>query len=147
MGRDIHQADNRWIGARFRNYGSSVAMDRQECMVHPAGLAYAFVAATSSLKDVSGLLDDADVVAVLDKNVVHAFPAGTICPSPRVPARCSLPAHSMFERQSCWKFQETHKQYKPRLHVVRDHKTSLTFKSLRKISVWALSVPEMSRAT
>jgi hypothetical protein len=27
------------------------------------------------------LLDDADVVAILDKNVVHAFPAGTICPS------------------------------------------------------------------
>ena len=25
-------------------------------------------------------LDDADVVAILDKNVVNAFPAGTICP-------------------------------------------------------------------
>ena len=27
------------------------------------------------------LLDDADVVVVLDKNVVNAFPARTICPS------------------------------------------------------------------
>jgi hypothetical protein len=26
------------------------------------------------------LLDDADVVAILDKNVVDASPAGTICP-------------------------------------------------------------------
>jgi hypothetical protein len=26
------------------------------------------------------LLDDADVVAILDQNVVNAFPAGTICP-------------------------------------------------------------------
>ena len=26
------------------------------------------------------LLDDADVVAILNKNVVNAFPAGTICP-------------------------------------------------------------------
>src|SRR5438128_4587286 len=26
------------------------------------------------------LLDDADVIAILDKNVVNAFPAGTICP-------------------------------------------------------------------
>ena len=25
-------------------------------------------------------LDDADVVAILDQNVVNAFPAGTICP-------------------------------------------------------------------
>ena len=37
------------------------------------------MAATSSLKDV-WLLDDADVVTILDKNVVNAFPAGTICP-------------------------------------------------------------------
>jgi hypothetical protein len=27
------------------------------------------------------LLDDADVVTIFDKNVVDAFPAGTICPS------------------------------------------------------------------
>jgi len=26
------------------------------------------------------LLDDADVIAILDQNVVNALPAGTICP-------------------------------------------------------------------
>jgi hypothetical protein len=29
VGRDIHQADNRWIRPRFRNYGSSVAVSNK----------------------------------------------------------------------------------------------------------------------
>ena len=38
------------------------------------------MAATSSRKDVSGSCTMPDVVAILHKNVVNAFPARTICP-------------------------------------------------------------------
>jgi hypothetical protein len=38
------------------------------------------VAATSSFEGRLWFLDYADVIAILDKNVVNTFPAGTICP-------------------------------------------------------------------
>ena len=53
MGGDIHQANNRWIGARFRNYGSPIAVRDKDARSILQG-EDALQAATSSWKDVSG---------------------------------------------------------------------------------------------
>src|ERR1700740_3247918 len=79
VGRDIHQADNRWIRARFRNYGSPIAVsdkNARSVLKSEDALCGSHIILKGSLR----LLEDADVVAVLAKNVAHAFPARTIGP-------------------------------------------------------------------
>src|SRR5882672_9095639 len=79
VSRDVHQTGNRWVRACFANYGSSVAMSDKNARPillskHALGGSHIF------FKGCFRLLDDADAVAVLDKNVVDAFPARTIRP-------------------------------------------------------------------
>ena len=79
VGRDVHQANNRWIGPRFRNYGSPIAVrdkNARSILQSEDALRGSHIFFKGRLR----LLDDADVVAILDKNVVNAFPARTICP-------------------------------------------------------------------
>jgi hypothetical protein len=79
VGRDIDQANNRWIVSRFRNYGSPIAVrdkDTRSVLQREDTLHGSHIILEGRL----WLLDDADVVAILDKNVVDAFPARTICP-------------------------------------------------------------------
>ena len=77
VGRDIHQAGNRWIRARFRNYSSPVAVSDKDAWAillsegKPGGSYILF-------KGCLWFLDNADVVAVLDKYVGNTFPARTI---------------------------------------------------------------------
>src|SRR5882724_2497976 len=79
VGRDVDQSGNRWIRPGFSNYGSPITMSDKN--------ARSILLSKDTLR--SGdiflerrqrFLNDADVVAILDKNVVNAFPAGTICP-------------------------------------------------------------------
>ena len=76
---NVHQSDNRWIRARFRNYGSPIAVcdkDARSVLQCEDTLHGGHIILEGRLR----LLDDADVEAIFDKNVVNAFPAGTICP-------------------------------------------------------------------
>lgn len=69
------------------------------------------------------LLDGADVVAVLNKDVVNTLPAGTICPS-------SMYQHDILDRRArCLGdtvvgHAKRAQAYEPSFHVVRDHKVS-----------------------
>src|ERR1700722_8283084 len=79
VGCDVHQSDNRWIHPSFRNYGSPITVrDKNAPPVlkseRPLGGSHVF--SERRLR----LFNDADVVAILRKNVVNALPAGTICP-------------------------------------------------------------------
>src|SRR6266446_8107461 len=79
VGRDVHQTGNRWIRARFRNYGSPIAVSDKNArpiLLSKDALGGSHVVSKRGFR----LLDDADVVAILDKNVVNAFPARTIGP-------------------------------------------------------------------
>ena len=79
VGRDVHQTGNRWIRPRFGNYGSPIAVsdkNARSILQSEDALRGSHIFFKRCLR----LLDDADVVAILDKNVVNAFPAGTICP-------------------------------------------------------------------
>jgi hypothetical protein len=78
VGCDVHQSDNGWIHPSFGNYGSPIAVsDKNARSVlkseGPLGGSHVF------FKPRLRLLNDADVVAILRKNVVNALPAGTIC--------------------------------------------------------------------
>ena len=79
VGRDVHQSGNRWIRSRFGNYGSPVAVSDKNARSILLSQD-AFCGSHIFFKGRLRLLDDADVVAILDKNVVNAFPAGTIRP-------------------------------------------------------------------
>src|SRR6266478_7643021 len=80
VSRDVHQTRNRWICPRFRNYGSPVAVSNQNA--RPVLLSKDALGGSHVVsKRRFGLLDDADVVAILDKDVVNTFPARTIRPS------------------------------------------------------------------
>ena len=79
VGRDIDQSGNRWIRPGFSNYGSPIAVSDKNARSillskDPLGRGDIF------FKGRLRLLDDADIVTILNKNVVNAFPAGTICP-------------------------------------------------------------------
>src|SRR5437879_4994498 len=79
VGCDVDQSDNRWIHPSFRNYGSSVAVsdkNARSILLSKDALGGSHIILKGRLR----LLDHADVVAVLDKDVVNAFPARTICP-------------------------------------------------------------------
>ena len=79
VGRDVHQTGNRWIRPRFGNYGSPIAVsdkNARSILLSKDALRGGHIIFKGRLR----LLDDADVVAILDKNVVNTFPARTICP-------------------------------------------------------------------
>jgi hypothetical protein len=66
-------------GARFRNYGSSIAMsdkNARSILLGKGALGGSHVFFERGFR----LVDDADVVAILDKNVVNALPARTVYP-------------------------------------------------------------------
>jgi hypothetical protein len=77
VGRDIYQTDNRLVSPRFSNYGSPIAVSDRNARSILLGKD-ALRSGDIFFKGCLGLLDDADVIAILDKNVVNAFPAGTI---------------------------------------------------------------------
>src|ERR1700688_2464903 len=79
VGRDVHQTGNRWIRPCFGDYGSPIAMsdkNARSILLSKDAIRGRYIIFKGRLR----LLDDADVVAILDKNVVNTFPAGTICP-------------------------------------------------------------------
>ena len=79
VGGDVHQTGNRWIIPGFSNDGSPVAVGNKN-----AGSILlskdSFRGSHIFFKRRLRFLDDADVVAIFDKNVVGTLPAGTICP-------------------------------------------------------------------
>src|SRR5882762_6929024 len=80
VGRDVHQTGDRWIRPGFGNYRSPVAVSHKNAwsiLLSEHALRSGDVFLEGGLR----LLNDADVVAIFDKNVVNAFPARTICPS------------------------------------------------------------------
>src|SRR5712664_124276 len=79
VGRDVHQTGDRWIRPRFGNYGSPIAVsdkNARSILLSKDALGGSHIFFKGRLR----LLDDADVVTVLDENVVNAFPARTIGP-------------------------------------------------------------------
>src|SRR6266550_9616357 len=79
VGRNVDKSGNRWIGSGFGNYGSSIAVSDQNAgsillSEHPLRSSDIF------FKGGLRFLNDADVISILDENVVNPFPAGTICP-------------------------------------------------------------------
>ena len=79
VGRDVHQSGNRWICPGFSNYGATITMsdkNARSILLSKDALRSGDIFFEGRLR----LLNDADVVAILDKNVVNAFPARTICP-------------------------------------------------------------------
>src|ERR1700730_1040888 len=80
VGCDVHQSDNGWIHPSFGNYGSPIAVSDKNArsVLKSEG---PFGGSQFVVKRPLRLMNDADVVAILHKNVVNALPAGTICPS------------------------------------------------------------------
>src|ERR1700675_4128430 len=79
VGRVVHQTDNRWIRPGFRNYGSPIAVsdkNARSILLSKDALRGSYIFFKGGLR----FLDDADVEATLDQNVVNAFPARTIRP-------------------------------------------------------------------
>src|SRR5712672_1404224 len=79
VGRDVHQTGNRWIRARFRNYGSPIAVsdkDARSVLQCEDTLDGGHIIMEGRLR----LLDDADFEAIPDKVVVNAPPVRTIGP-------------------------------------------------------------------
>src|SRR6266481_3322643 len=79
MGRDVDQSGNRWIGPGFGNYRSPVAVGDQNARSILLSQD-AFRSGDIVFKGCLRFLNDADVVAILDQNLVNAFPARTISP-------------------------------------------------------------------
>src|SRR5271154_954769 len=76
---DVDQPNDGWIISGFGDYGASVAVrDKNARSVLKSK--DALCGNHIILKGCLRLLNDADVVAILDKNVVHASPARTIRP-------------------------------------------------------------------
>src|SRR5262245_39240931 len=79
VGRDVDQSGNRRMGPRFSNDGSPITMsdkNARSILLIKDALRGDDVFSKGCLR----FLDDADVVAILDKNVVNALPARTIRP-------------------------------------------------------------------
>src|SRR2546430_9216126 len=79
VGRDVDKTGNRWIRSGFGNYGSAIAVTDQNALtilLSEDALRRGYVFLKGSFR----LLNNADVEAILDQNVVNTFPAGTICP-------------------------------------------------------------------
>src|SRR5208282_523789 len=79
VGRDVHQIGDGWIGPRFGNYGPSITVSDKNArpiLKSKDALRGCHIFFEGRLR----LLDDADVIAIFDKNVVNALPAGAVCP-------------------------------------------------------------------
>src|SRR5712664_152293 len=79
VGRDVHQTNDGWVRARFGNYGSPVAVRDKNArsVLKSEG---AFGGSHIVFKGSFRFLDDADVIAILDKDVIDTFPARTVRP-------------------------------------------------------------------
>src|SRR5258706_3290085 len=76
---DVHQTRDRWIRPRFGNYRPSVAVSDKNAgsiLLGKDALRCGDIILERGLR----LLNDGDVVAIFDKNLVNAFPAKAICP-------------------------------------------------------------------
>ncbi len=79
MGGDVHQTDHIGMRPCFGNYRSPVAVgdkDARSILLSQDALRRGNIL----LKRRLGLLNDAEIVAIFDKNVVNTLPARTICP-------------------------------------------------------------------
>src|ERR1700689_3530045 len=77
--RDVHQTNNRRVGPGFGKYGSPVAMSDKNARTILQS-EDAFGGGNVVFKGRLRFLDDADIVAVLDENIVNALPPRTIGP-------------------------------------------------------------------
>jgi hypothetical protein len=79
VGGDVHQAGDRWAVSRFGNDRSPIAVSNKNA--RPVFLSKdSLRSGDICLERRLRLLDDTDSVAILDKDVVNALPARTICP-------------------------------------------------------------------
>ena len=79
VGRDVHQSGDGRIRPSFRSYGSSIAVSDKNArpvLKSEGALGGGHIFFRGCLR----LLDDADVVAILDENLVNALPARAIGP-------------------------------------------------------------------
>src|SRR6266567_8133382 len=104
VGSDVHRSGNRWIRPGFGNDCSSIAVTDQNArsvLLSKGPLRSIHIFFKGRLR----LLDDADVVAILDKDVIDAFPASTICPGTvnqnNVPNAMVLILFRCFLRREC----------------------------------------------
>src|SRR4029077_2658424 len=79
VGRAVYQSGHRWIRSGFGDDGAAITVSHQN--------AWSILHSEDALrrrhiffKRCLRFLNDADVISILDENVVNAFPAGTICP-------------------------------------------------------------------
>src|ERR1700724_3348547 len=79
VGRDIYQSGNWWIRSGFSNYGASITVSDKNARSTLLS-EDAFCGSHIFFKGCLRLLDDANVVTILDENVVNTLPARTICP-------------------------------------------------------------------
>src|ERR1700730_13060500 len=79
VGRDIYQSGNWWIRSGFSNYGVSITVSDKNARSTLLS-EDAFCGSHIFFKGCLRLLDDANVVTILDENVVNTLPARTICP-------------------------------------------------------------------
>src|SRR5439155_23079674 len=79
VGRDVDQSGDRWIRPGFGNYCASIAVSDQNAR---SVLLSEHALRSSDIFFERGLrfLNDADVEAILNQNIVNALPARTICP-------------------------------------------------------------------
>src|SRR6202035_2671630 len=76
---NVHQPRNGWIRARFRNYGTPIAVcdkDARSVLECEDAFHSGHIIVEGSLR----LLDDADVEVISDKVVVNALPTRTVRP-------------------------------------------------------------------
>jgi hypothetical protein len=93
MGRDKDQANDGWIRPGFGNYGSAIAVtdkNARSLLLSEDALGRGHIVFEGRLR----FLNDTDVVAILDENIVNAFPARTI--RPRTVNQNNIPNASRF---------------------------------------------------
>jgi hypothetical protein len=80
VGGDVNQANNRRVCSCLGNHGAPVAVrykNARSILLSKDALGGRDIFLERSLR----FLDNADLVTILDQNVVNTFPAGAICPS------------------------------------------------------------------
>src|SRR5260370_16333655 len=79
VGRNVYQTNNRWVRSGFGDYGSPITMSNKNAwsiLLSEDALRSSDIFFKGRLR----LLNDADVEAIFNQNVVNAFPTRTICP-------------------------------------------------------------------
>src|ERR1017187_3994565 len=79
VGCDVYQTDNRWIRPGLGNAGPQIPVSNKNARSILLSK-NSFLGSHIFIKGCLRFLDDADVVATLDQNVINAFPARTIRP-------------------------------------------------------------------